>query len=297
MKVLCLGHATWDFVIPLDSYPIENTKNRIKKSLECGGGPASNAAYLLGKWGVDVSFAGVVGNDPNGIKVKQEFLSDNVNIDYLELSDNHTTTSSFIIVNTTTGSRTSLAYHPSDLTMTLKRINENYDILLIDGQEYEMSKKYLENNDVISVIDAGRCTDEVIDLCKKVNYIVCSKNFAEEYTGSSCDNLDKVLTKMNNDFNGKIIITLEDKGCAYYDDGVKVIPTIKVPAVDSTGAGDIFHGAFVYGLIQGWNLDQILVFANITGSLSVTKLGGRNSIYPIKEVRRVANEVTRSNFY
>lgn len=297
MEVLCLGHATWDVVIPLDSYPIENTKNRIKNSIECGGGPASNAAYLLGKWGVDVSFAGVVGNDQNGVKVKKEFISDNVNTDYLELSDNHTTTSSYIIVNTSTGSRTSLAYHPSDFKMTLKDIDVDFDYLLIDGQEYEMSKKVLEKDNVISIIDAGRCTDETVDLCKRVNYIVCSKDFAEDYTNESCDNLDRVFEKMNSSFKGKVIITLEDKGCAYFDKEVKVIPSIKVPPVDSTGAGDIFHGAFVYGLIQGWSLEKILVFANITGALSVTKLGGRNSIYPVEQVRRVANEVTRGNFY
>ena len=119
MKVLCLGHATWDIVIPLEQFPVENTKNRIKNCIECGGGPSSNAAYVLGKWGVDVSFAGVVGNDEKGIKVQKEFIKDNVKIDYLELSDNHTTTSSYIIVNTSSGSRTSLAYHPSNLNMTL----------------------------------------------------------------------------------------------------------------------------------------------------------------------------------
>ena len=249
MKVLCLGHATWDFVIPVDEFPKENKKIRVSKSLECGGGPASNAAYLLGKWGVDVSFAGVVGNDMNGHKVKKEFSSDNVNTKYLEFIDNHTTTSAFIIVNTNTGSRTCLTYHPSDLKMS-KDIYDDFDYLLIDGQEYEMSKKVLETKKLISVIDAGRCTDEVIDLCHRVNYIVCSKDFAEDYTKESCDNLDKVFDILKRDFEAEIIITLEDKGCAYYQDGVKIMPTFKVKAVDSTGAGDIFHGAFVYGLMQ-----------------------------------------------
>lgn len=296
MKILCLGHATWDVVLPLDEYPIENTKNRISEKIECGGGPASNAAYLLGKWGTNVSFCGVVGNDQAGNNIKNEFISDNVDVSHLEISDNHSTTTSYVIVDKNNGSRTALAYHPSDLKMSIKEIEEEYDILLIDGQEYDMSLKMLEKN-LISVIDAGRVNDEVIDLCKKVNYVVCSKDFAEKYTGESCDNLEKIFNKLENDFKNTIIITLEEKGCAYHTDKVNIMPSIKVKNVDSTGAGDIFHGAFVYGLSRNWPLEKILFFANITGAMSVTRLGGRNSIYPLNEVKRVCNEISRSNFY
>lgn len=71
MKVLCIGHATYDVVIPVDDYPEENTKNRINNSICCGGGPASNAAYLLGKWGIDTYFAGLVGNDYEARVIKK----------------------------------------------------------------------------------------------------------------------------------------------------------------------------------------------------------------------------------
>ena len=60
MNVLCIGHATYDVVIPVSDYPIENTKNRVDECLYCGGGPAANAAYLLSKWGVNTYFCGVV---------------------------------------------------------------------------------------------------------------------------------------------------------------------------------------------------------------------------------------------
>lgn len=295
MKVLCLGHATWDIVIPVDEYPIENTKNRVNNLIECGGGPASNAAYLLGKWGIDTYFCGVVGNDENGKKIKKEFINDHVNTDYLQLSDNHTTTTSYVIVNEKTGSRTALAHHPSNLKMNDQVIDNDFRFLHIDGQEYEMSLKMLENKNIISVIDAGRVTDEVIDLCKKVNYVVCSKDFALKYTNEK--DLEKVFQKLKKDFKGEIIITLEEKGCAYYHDKLKIIPTIKVKPVDSTGAGDIFHGAFVYGLTRKWSLEKILLFANITASMSVTKLGGRNSIFSLKRVKEVANEIIGSNIY
>ena len=68
-----------DITMAVDSFPKENTKNRIDNRVECGGGPAGNAAYLLGKWGMDVHFAGVVGNDEYGKRIKEEFESVNVN--------------------------------------------------------------------------------------------------------------------------------------------------------------------------------------------------------------------------
>ena len=52
MKILCIGHSSWDITVPVDEYPIENTKYRYNEKYSAGGGPASNAAYLLGKWGV-----------------------------------------------------------------------------------------------------------------------------------------------------------------------------------------------------------------------------------------------------
>ena len=115
MKILCLGHATYDVTLPLDEYPVENTKNRVQERIECGGGPASTAAYLLGSWGADVHFAGIVGNDFYGQKIKEEFESVNVNTKYLELRDNHNTTSSFVLANKQNGSRTTFAYKPKKL--------------------------------------------------------------------------------------------------------------------------------------------------------------------------------------
>ena len=294
MKVLCLGHVVWDTTILVDEYPIENSKNRFNDYIECGGGQASNAAYLLGKWGVDVAIGGIVGNDTNGHKIEKELIDAGVDTRYLELNDNLSTISSYVTVNKNSGSRTTLTYHPNNLKLT-KEIDQDYDILLIDGQEYDMALKMIDKCK-ISVIDAGRCTDEVVDLCKKVDYVVCSLEFATTYTNKKIEQLDEIFDIMLSDFKN-VIITLEEKGCAYYQDGVKVIPTLKVEAVDSTGAGDIFHGAFVYGLMQNWELPKILVFANITGALSVTKFGGRNSVYPLDQVRSIANEFVRSNIY
>ena len=296
MKVLCIGHATYDVVIPVDNYPMENTKNSIGGSRACGGGPASNVAYLLGKWGIDTYFAGLVGNDYEARIIKKEFNDKGVNTDYFIMDKDYQTTKSYVIVNKENASRTTFACQTEKKYLTDLNIDINPDIILIDGHEYELSRKIIENNKGAKVvIDAGRCTDEVIALCKLCDYVVCSYTFAKDYSKS--DDLDIIFDKLRQDFNGEIVVTLEAKGCAYYNDGVKIIKGLTLKAIDTTAAGDIFHGAFTYGLAQGWDLYKILTFSNTTSGLSVTKITGRKSVFPLEIVNRVYDELRRRNFY
>lgn len=297
MKILCIGHAAYDTTILLDSFPVENTKNRIEHRIECGGGPAATAAYLLGKWNIETYFMGIVGNDIYGHRIKDEFKSVNVNTNYLEISDEHTTTSSFIIANTSIGSRTIFTYRPSDMKMHDIDIDFIPDIILVDGQEPELSRKMiLKYPNAISVIDAGRDKEEVIELAKIVDYLVCSKDFAQSLSKVKIDYNDfstevEAYTKLEKIFHKNIIVTLEQNGCLYRDGDIKIMPSMKVTPIDSTGAGDIFHGAFVYGLSQNYELEKLLKFSNLAGAISVTRAGGRNSIASLEEMGKFYNDI------
>ena len=293
MKILCLGHATYDITLPLDEYPIENTKNRVQERIECGGGPASTAAYLLGKWGANVYFAGIVGNDFYGHKIKEEFESANVNTTYLELKDNHSTTSSFVLANKQNGSRTTFAYKPKKVEMNKFELDFDPDVILIDGQEYEMSK-YLLNKypNSLTIIDAGRDTNEVIELCKMVKWVACSKDFAEKVTNmeinyDNFETLKNIYSKLKELFQNEVVITLEDNGCLY---NYEIIKSVKLKSIDSTGAGDIFHGALTYYLANGYDPKFALQLANYAGAISVSRVGTRNSIPLKEEMEEVYNE-------
>ena len=167
MKILVIGHAAYDITMAVDKFPKENTKNRIDNRVECGGGPAGNAAYLLGKWGMEVYFAGVVGNDEYGKRIKEEFESVNVNTKYLEFSNEFSTTNSFIVVNRENGSRTSFAHRNKKMAMKEIELDFEPDIILFDGQEVDMTNKLLDRYpNAISIIDAGRPTEDIIKLAK-----------------------------------------------------------------------------------------------------------------------------------
>ena len=293
MKILCIGHAAYDITIPLEGFIKENTKNRLEGILECGGGPANNAAYLLGKWGMDVTFIGVVGNDEYGKYIKEELESVHVDTSYMEFSDRYKTTSSFILANMETGSRTILTYRSNKLRMSDIDIDFEPDIILVDGQEPELSTKLINKYpNAISVIDAGRPTEEIIELCKKIDYVVCSKEFAEAIADRKFGtDDDKICQSLENEFKGQIVVTLEDKGCVYNKDHKFIyIPGIKEDALDTTGAGDIFHGAFTYGVAKKFPLEENLKFANIVAGLSVTRLGSKNSMFSIEEIEEYMHE-------
>lgn len=290
-KILCLGHASYDITIPMDKYPTENIKYRVLNRIECGGGPASNAAYLLGKWGMNTYFSGVLGNDIYGKRIKKEFENVGVDTRYIELSKKYKTTNSFIIVNKKNASRTIFAYRDKSMKMENTNIRIKPDYALFDGEDFEIATKVIKNNpDCITILDAGRAKYSTIKLGKMVNYLVASKNFAEDFTGvkinyKDYNSLVKVYNLLEKDFTANIVITLESHGCLYKIDGkVKIMPGYKVKAIDTTGAGDIFHGAFVYALAKGYSYEDILRIANITGALSTTKIGGRYSIPDINEV-------------
>lgn len=299
MKAICIGQAAYDITLPVDHFPIENKKMRSQDKIECSGGSACNCAYLLAKWGVDTYFAGVVGDDYYGNKIKSELDEIGVNTKYLELNKAYQTTSSYIIANTTIGSRTIITNRPKELILEPKNVTESFDIILLDGYEREFSNKIIEANpSAIKIIDAGSLKEATVELAKKVDYIVCSKDFAEDYTRRNVDyndltSLVVIYNILKKDFKNNIVITLEDKGCFVYDNGYKLVPTLKTKAKDTTGAGDIFHGAFTYAIANNFDMIKTLKYSNISGALSVTKMGGQISIPTLDEVRRKYDECSK----
>lgn len=292
MKVLCIGQSAYDITFPMDHYPIENKKIRIENKVECGGGSASNCAYLLAKWGINTYFAGVIGNDYYGSKIKKEYDEVGVNTKYLQIDSNFPTTSSYIIANTSIGTRTILTSRDKNIKMKTGIVDDQFDFLLFDGYEKEFSMEVIRKNpNAIKILDAGSMKEATVELAHIVDYVVCSHDFAEDFSKVKIDynDINTIIAAYDGlkaEFKHNVIITLEDRGCFTYIEGkgYTLIPSIKVKAVDSTGAGDIFHGAFVYSLAIGFNLEKALMFSNITGALSVEKIGSRLSIPNLESV-------------
>lgn len=291
MKILCVGQSAYDITLPVNEYPTENKKYKISDKLECGGGSSNNAAYLLALWHNDVYLASCIGNDIYGKNIKDELLKVGVNIDYFEEHDIPTTTS-YIINNLSNGTRTIITNKDSRMQFkNICGIHDKFDIIFLDGNDFELSMKVINDNPTaIKIIDAGSLKEGVIELCKHCDYVVCSNDFARDYTGINfkCNEIDKVklaYNKLKDVFNGCVVITLEENGSiTKINNEFILVPSIKVEAVDSTGAGDIYHGAFTHFIAKHYPLKDVLRYSNIAGALSVSKIGSKNSMPDLAEV-------------
>ena len=298
MKIVCIGHITYDITFPCDSYPVENTKTRYHDEENSTGGPTAIAAFLLSKWGEETYLAGLVGNDEYGRKIKKELSINHIDNTHVVLNEGLKTSHSLVLANRSNGKRTVLTYSDKHYQLEKFELEDAPDIILLDGYEYEATKHLLKKYPkAITVMDAGRDKKEIIDLARMVNYLICSKEFAEKVTGIKIDfehkqTLVDAYQKLEKMFKNNIIITLEENGCLYkYQGNIKIMPSIKVKTIDSTGAGDIFHGAFVYGLAQNFDYEKLLKFSNVAGALSVTRVGSYRSIPTLEEMNEVYEQV------
>ncbi len=294
MKVLCIGHSAYDITLLLPQYPIENKKYSIDLVLECGGGPAGNAAFLIAKWGMSSGYAGVLGKDVYGMKIREELQQAGVDLRYLVWDESSVTPFSFILANESNGSRTLFNHNKkSNPKLQVQFEEEEPAVILADGHELPASLQAIEKyRSAVSVLDAGSYNPATRKLAEMVDWLVCSEDFATVYAGLG--NLHplahpELFFEKLEKLNGKeIVVTLGEKGCLYKDNGRIVHQqAYKVNAIDTTGAGDIFHGAFAYCLAEGFDKVKTVKIASIAAALSVQKLGGRAAIPDLKEVLRL----------
>lgn len=162
--------------------------------------------------------------------------------------------------------------------------------MLFDGHEPEASLEYLRMFPCAkSIIDAGTCRDSVLAVASEVDYLVCSESFASQYLGHQlswgCEELAEDLASLQRIHGGEVIVTRGEGGLVYLSRGTSVaMPAFEVDAVDTTGAGDIFHGALAYGLDIDMELRDCLLLASMTAAISVTRCGGQTSIPPLDAV-------------
>ena len=303
MKIACIGNLTYDFTVIGEGFVNENGKASYSNYNINTGGPACNAACVISKFGNPVDFYGQVGNDAFGEYVYQKLIDEGLNVSNLNVSNNVMTPFSFVIINTENATRTINSVRSlRDLdNPSIDNINyqTNYDYILTDGKYPKESIDLIKaNQNAISVIDAGRVNNGVIEVCKTVDYIICSEEFANGVTGLEINyeyENDKLvyetMKKLFPDAKG-ITITIGKYGYISEKDNQvfvnKPYDSGNI-AIDTNCAGDIFHGAFTYALANDYDYCEALEFANVTASISTTRVGGKDSCPSLDEVKRALN--------
>ncbi len=291
ISALCVGHASYDLCMVVDSFPAENSKTETEFLIESGGGPAANAAWLLARWGVPTAMAGLVGTDDYGQCVLSELRQAGVDCRLMQQLADHPTPVSFVVVNRCIASRTIINRKHARAALNLDAATLTAlapKLLLFDGHELKASLAALKAfPSAVTILDAGSLREGTKALAEHVQYLVCSERFAVEVTGRTdvSASWECSLPRLQRARGQVVVVTLGEQGSMYYD-GKQwgQVPALSGPACDTTGAGDIFHGAFAFALLREMALHAALEFATAAAGLSVRKFGGRTSAPELAEV-------------
>lgn len=292
MSILCIGQAVYDLTFPLDSFIQENQKYRIQQRLSCMGGPAANASYLCALWGIETSLIARVGNDLFGKEIIQELSSVGVSTTSIYMDKLHSTSISCILSNKQNGSRTIINTPLPNEQFPITWPTQTPNVLLLDGHEKEASLEALQKYpQATSILDAGTYKPEIMELINRVDYLVCSQDFAYQYSGISIsidqeETWYKTFERLESINPNHIVITLGEHGALYKEHNkIYRIPAYPADTIDTTGAGDIFHGAFAYGLHSDLSLKEIIELSTLAAGISVETLGGQPSIPKLDKVK------------
>lgn len=293
MKVTGIGQCSLDYLALVDSYPDADTKKEILEWHEQGGGPVATALVALSRLGVECSFHGVAGDDDAGDKIRRSLVEEGVDVSGLVIRRTSTSQIAFIAIEKETGRRTIFWKRPTGVPLRDEDLGAGFldgsGMLLLDGLMPEVSlyaAEQAQKRSVPVMLDAGRMRPGMIELARLSDYVVGSEEFARDL---DWEPTRETLFREREKLGVKVLtITLGRRGSVtvssqgeYFD-----TPAFKIGAVDTTGAGDVFHGGYIYGLLRGWDLGETLTFATALAALKCTKVGGRAGIPKLDEVMR-----------
>jgi sulfofructose kinase len=283
--VVGLGLNATDTVLMVREFPPLGGKERVVSLSRQAGGQVATALVTCQRLGLQARYIGKVGDDDAGRFQLQSLRDEGIDVELGGVTPGATTQFGLIIVDQATGERTvfwdrdkRLAIAPHDLkpeAITTARI------LHIDGCDSAacaQAARWARKAGMPVVADLDTVYKDVEQIFPLIDYLIASANFLPAVTGRNDPFL--VLEYMAREYKIRAPgMTLGRDGALVYSDGkFHYSPGFVVETVDTTGAGDIFHGAFAYGLLEGWDIERTLDFSNAMAGLNCTRVGARGGI-------------------
>lgn len=289
-RIACVGITVLDRIWYLTDLPKEGGKYVAHNYTEVGGGPAATAAVAAAKLGAKVDFIGRVGDDDTGRRLLTELESYGVNTRYTRVVENARSSQSAILVDAS-GERIIANYPSPDLPVTADWLNaidfSQWDAVLADVRWHEGAKQAFllaRQHRVPTVLDADVTPQDITDLVALSDHAAFSAPGLQRLVG--CDDPARALKKAQMLTNGHVYVTHGEAGCFWLDDNEQQhMPGFTVDVVDTTGAGDVFHGALAFSLAQNEPLEASVRFASAVAALKCTRPGGRAGIPDNEQTR------------
>ncbi|MHB2020014.1 MAG: carbohydrate kinase family protein [Candidatus Xenobia bacterium] len=295
--VVGLGLNAVDHLCLVPDFPVPGTKSAMTEFTRQGGGQAATAMVCLARLGMRVSYLGKAGDDEMGQYSRASLASEGVDVSGMREVPGETSQFAFIIVPQTTGERTILWRRGSGLVFEDDAFPRERvlggRLLHLDSHEVPfaiVAARWARESGVPVLLDAERVrprTEELIQVC---DVLLSDSKFGRDMTGET--DPKAVLTRLQAMSGARIVgLTEGDQGAyALWEGELFHAPAYRVPVVDTTGAGDVWHAAFGYGLLHEWEPVRVLRFANAVAGLKCRRLGGRAGLPRPGEVEALMEE-------
>jgi len=300
IDVAGVGINATDTIIRLPRFPASDSKIEILSSEVMPGGQVASAMVACRRWGLQVRYVGKIGDDAAGKLQTSEMEREGVEAHWITARGTSSQIA-YILVDDSTGERTVLWKRDPAIALRSSDLKREWisgaRALLVDGHDTEaaaVAARWAREESIPVIGDFDNRYPKVEDLLHFVDFAVTSKDFPERLTSEP--NLLKSLPMIWLDFKCRIVAaTLGRLGVLAWDGKQFLLcPGFGVQAVDTTGAGDIFHGAFVYALLQGWPIEEILEFSCAAAALNCTAPGARGRIASLDEIDHLRRTGERS---
>jgi len=289
--VVGVGINALDTIIRLPRFPAPDSKVELCSAEAMPGGQVASAMVACRRWGLGARYIGKIGDDAAGRRQIAEMKREGVEARWV-IAKGRRSQFSFILVDRSSGERTvlwnrdpAIALRPGDLKRSWIR---GTAALLVDGHDTKaavQAARWARADGIPVVGDFDNRYPGVEALLEYVDYPIASKDFPERLTAEP--DLLKSLPMIHARFRCRLIAATLGRAGVIAWDGTRFIqcPAFRIQTVDTTGAGDIFHGAFLYGLVRRWRIEEILEFSCAAAALNCEAPGARGGIASLRKIQ------------
>jgi sulfofructose kinase len=288
-----MGLNSVDFISLVPQFPMLNSKMKIVRFSKEGGGQVATAMVALSRWGMKTKYIGKVGDEELGQFSLLSLRDEGVDVSSVTIEPHTPNQLAMIIVDGLTGERTILWDRDERLMYREEELRKEEvcsgNILHLDGHDIKAAiqcARWAKEEKIPTVIDLDKVEALTPELIKEIDFVITSSRFPTLMTGIA--DREKALVELQKQTPGFLCATLgHDGSMALVDGAILYVRGFQVGAIDTTGAGDVFHAGFIYGLFRNWELEEILSFANAAAALKCRDLGGRKGIPTLEEIQKL----------
>lgn len=279
MQIVGVGLPTWDYILEAPAIPGPDSSTGVRLAARTGGGRVATALVTVCRLGHDASLIGQVSNDDIGRAITDELRTEGVSVDFLDNDTGQDGPQSFIIV-LPRGERTILC-HDGELSslrfsVQTTRLIENANALMLEQGYYVLQPARVAADAAVPIIcDIAYLDDEVFALAQLGAILIAGESVLD---GSTCHTAVEAVDTLVGEGARAAIVTLGHHGAVGRDgSGIHHVMAYSDYIVNTTGAGDVYRGAFTVGLLEGMEFQNVMKFAAIVAGLKC-RAHGRDGI-------------------